>query len=117
MGLGVKVNYGKLFAGSLDDKLQELFNPSSLVQRYLPGNGISSSDYSHNRIGSLVHYQIRSQSRTPTCSLDSESCWDSYLKYRKRCLCALWNLGAGAAAGSCWLLPKNIFCYLGPMLA
>ena len=65
MGLGVKVNYGKLFAGSLDDKLQELFNPSSLVQRYLPGNGISSSDYSHNRIGSLVHYQIRFPKQNP----------------------------------------------------
>ena len=98
---------GKLLAGSpLDDKPQELFNPSSLplVQRYLPGNGISSIDDSHNRIGSLVHYQIRSQSRTPTCSPDSESCWGSYLKYRKRCLCALWNLGAGAAAT--FLRPK-----------
>ena len=34
-------------------------------------------------------------------SPDSESYWGSYFKYRKRCLCALWNLDAGAAAGWC----------------
>ena len=26
---------------------------------------------------------------------------DSYFKHRKRCLCALWSLGAGGAAASC----------------
>ena len=31
----------------------------------------------------------------------AESYRGSYFKHRKRCLCALWSLGAGAAAGCC----------------
>ena len=32
----------------------------------------------------------------------------SYFKYRKRCLCALWSLGAGAAAGCCCPCPRAL---------
>ena len=46
-------------------------------------------------------------------SPDRVSYWGSYFKYRKRCMCALGSLGAGAAAGCGCRVP--LLCALGSL--